>query len=91
MSADAVFCSCHAQTRTNLMFTAPRSYVCSRAREYDVDPTELLGTRKTAHLVRLRADIAKELRRRGFSLPEIGRALNRHHSTVINLLMLAEG
>jgi len=37
-------------------------------------------------LVELRRRFAVEARRRGFSFPEIGRALLRHHATIISLV-----
>lgn len=37
-------------------------------------------------MVRLRTAIATELRGRGFTLPEIGEAMNRHHTSILSLL-----
>ena len=37
-------------------------------------------------LVEVRVKIAKMAREAGFSLPEIGRAMNKHHTSVLHLL-----
>ncbi len=47
---------------------------------------QMRGRRKGRELVEVRRIVAAYLRRRGCSLPEIGRVLNRDHTTVLNLL-----
>lgn len=47
---------------------------------------EILGKRKRGIWLRLRRVAARILRRRGFSYPELGKALNRDHTSVHNLL-----
>jgi len=86
---DAVICSCHPATPKDLRLTSPWSYVFARAKEFEVAPELLLGSKRDTYLVRIRAVIAGELRQMGHSFPEIGRALNRHHSTVMHLLALS--
>ncbi len=47
---------------------------------------QMRGRRKGRELVEVRRIVAAYLRRRGCSLPEIGRVLNRDHTSVLNLL-----
>jgi Helix-turn-helix domain len=47
---------------------------------------EVIGRSHESRLVNIRRDVAKEARKRGYSLQAIGRALNRHHTTIIHLL-----
>lgn len=70
-----------------------RVYVCTRAKALGFIPDEVLGRARSRDLVRVRAIIAKELRAEpwSLSLPEIGAAMNRHHTTVMNLLGIYEG
>lgn len=64
-----------------------RDYVIWIAKAEGVRPSVLLGGCKSRYLVKLRARIARYLREvRHMSYPEIGRALNRHHVTVMWLL-----
>ena len=46
----------------------------------------VLGPRKWTNLVKVRFEIASILRGMGMSYPEIGRAMNRDHSTIHVLL-----
>jgi chromosomal replication initiation ATPase DnaA len=47
---------------------------------------ELLERDNSPSLVKVRRQFAAEAHAKGFSLPEIGRVLHRHHTTVLNLL-----
>jgi len=47
---------------------------------------QVRGRGKGRELVEVRRIVAAYLRRRGCSLPEIGRVLNRDHTSVLNLL-----
>lgn len=47
-------------------------------------PTLLHGGNHSA-LVDVRRRIVKQAREAGFSLPQIGRAINRHHTSVLHL------
>src|SRR5271170_3988278 len=53
--------------------------------EMQADPQMVLAKNNTATMVQVRRVIAYRARKAGFSYPEIGRALNRHHTSVINL------
>lgn len=66
----------------------PFNYVCERAKEMGFSPWTILGTSRLSEYVVARRQIARELREKGYSLPAIGRAMNRHHTTVMNLLGL---
>ena len=50
----------------------------------------LRGPCRETALVDARQDVAVMLRDRGLSLPQIGRVINRHHASVLNLLERAE-
>lgn len=54
--------------------------------KYEVDKCILLSKRRNALLVEKRKLIAKELREKGLSYPQIGKLLNRHHTTIMHLL-----
>lgn len=54
--------------------------------KYEVDKNKLLSDRRDACLVEKRRLIARELRAMGYSYPAIGYLLNRHHTTIMNLL-----
>lgn len=48
--------------------------------------SELRSESRSGRMVKIRAHIAKEARRNGYSLETIGRALNRDHTTVIHAI-----
>lgn len=54
--------------------------------KYNVYKDELLSRRCDKRLVEIRRKIATELKENGWSFPQIGKLLNRHHSAIINLL-----
>lgn len=56
------------------------------AREFGLSRYELLGPKRFASLIGPRQALARRLRGRRYSLPEIGRIINRHHTTVWSLL-----
>lgn len=55
-----------------------------KAKGYTLD--EIRGRDRQADLVAIRRYAARFLRENGFSLPQIGKFLNRDHTTVINLI-----
>lgn len=61
-------------------------YVSARCRELGYDPQVIRGSNRRREHVLVRRTIADEMRRDGHSFPEIGRALNRDHSTIMFLL-----
>jgi len=83
-----VLCSCHAgeDKRSRLLSSDPRLYVSMRAEDFNVHRSVLLSRDRSTWLVTIRRKIAAELRAANYSLPEIGKALNRDHSSIINLL-----
>ena len=83
-----VLCSCHAgeDKRGRLLSTDPRLYVSLRAEDFDVPRSLLLSKDRPSWLVTIRRKIASEFRAANYSLPDIGKALNRDHSSIINLL-----
>lgn len=54
--------------------------------QFHYSPDEIRGPCRRADLVAARREFAFCARKMGMSLPRIGRALNRHHTTVLNLL-----
>lgn len=54
--------------------------------KYEIDKYLLLSKRRDASLVKKRKLIAKDLREQGLSYPQIGKLLNRHHTTIMHLL-----
>lgn len=54
-------------------------HVC---RKHGITPDELLGNRRFPHLVEARREVIKHMLARDYSLPRIGRALRRDHSTI---------
>ena len=54
--------------------------------KYDIDKCILLSSRRDSETVNKRILIAKELRNQGLKLTEIGKLMNRHHTSIMNLL-----
>jgi len=57
--------------------------ICNR---YDITYEELTGNRRSAHLITAREQICFAMNRAGYNYSQIGRAINRHASTVIHTL-----
>ena len=57
--------------------------LCSRSQL--VTPGEVLGRSQHKFVVDIRRELARGLRQRGLSYPEIGRYLDRHHTAVMHL------
>ena len=56
------------------------------AADYEIKLAELSGRSRKADFVEARKDAAFRLRRRGLTLREIGKWLNRDHSTITDYL-----
>ena len=63
-----------------------RSYVAKQAALYGFTADDIRGPSLRREHVLARAAIARELKAYGYSLPGIGRALNRHHTSILSLL-----
>ncbi len=64
-----------------------RHLVHEAAVQFGMLDSEVLAPGKTKFKVSARWHVASELRRRGYSLPEIGRMMGGyHHTTIMNLL-----
>lgn len=59
------------------------SAVCHHMR---IHPAEIRGKSRDARIVQARVMIAQRMRDNGYTLPRIGRILNRHHTTVMSYL-----
>jgi len=59
------------------------------ARTHNLAPERILARSHERQPVAARRDVATHLRGRGYSLPQIGRALGLHHSTVLHYLQTA--
>jgi chromosomal replication initiation ATPase DnaA len=55
--------------------------------ESQVTTDEILARDNRWHIVKVRRIFAQSARELGYSLPAIGAALHRHHTTVMNLLV----
>lgn len=62
---------------------SPREFVGQRALYYGCSADMVRGPFKSRLLMDIRICIARELRAMRFSLPEIGRAMNRDHTSVL--------
>lgn len=65
---------------------AARQIINEVAETYGVSPEMIVSERRSLNLVAARKDIAEMLDARGYTSPQIGRALNRDHTTVIYYL-----
>lgn len=64
-----------------------RFLIKEAAARYDLLESEVLERGRTPRKIAARADVAKELRRRGHSYPAIGRMFGGyHHTTILNLI-----
>lgn len=68
----------------------PRRMVQIAASNYGVSVDEIKGPRRTKHLAEIRWRIAAAARAAGYNHTQIGRALNRDHTTVIHGLKRLE-
>jgi len=75
----------HIKTNNNLNNDAHKiiSNVCSR---YEITYKDLIGTSRTKCLLTAREQICDALYTAGYNYSQIGRAINRHASTVIHTL-----
>lgn len=62
-------------------------FVRARAADRGLSLTEVQGPRRHKQLVQFRREISRRAHGVGFRLSEIGRVLNRDHSTIRNLIM----
>lgn len=62
------------------------SCITRAAQAYDVRPSYILGKSREREHVQARWHAARLMREEGLSLPQIGRALNRHHTTIMQAL-----
>lgn len=61
------------------------------ARTYGVTPAALRGRERTMEMVEARAVVARLLNEQGRTSVQIGRALARHHSTILHHLERFDG
>ena len=76
------------QTKTGLNFvrSGVLQIVEDAAIDWKVTVDAIRARSNSPGIVMVRREIAEKARRAGYSLPQIGKAINRHHSTVVNLL-----
>lgn len=60
--------------------------VAEVAARHGVTADEILGRSRERHIVAARTDVCRVLRAQKWSLPSIGKALGRHHTSVMSLL-----
>lgn len=63
------------------------SKVCSR---YNITYNDLIGTKRSKHLITAREQICDALHSAGYNYSQIGRGINRHASTVIHTIRKLE-
>lgn len=61
-------------------------YIEGFAESANISISLLKGKNRARRLVNHRAQLCKALRVKGFSYPEIGKALNRHHTSIMHLV-----
>jgi len=54
--------------------------------KYEMEYEDLLGKVKIQRYVDARAELSRILRRRGLSYPQIGKVINRDHTSIIHLV-----
>lgn len=81
------------QQRTTDELLAEKIYpiILNVAEETGYPVEVILGSDTRHKLVEVRRNIAERARQRGFSLPVIGKALRRHHTTILHLLKEKNG
>lgn len=57
--------------------------ICTRN---GLDNSIVINGPQTASLVRVRQEFSVEAHKLGYSFPEIGRAINRHHTSIVHLV-----
>jgi chromosomal replication initiator protein len=58
------------------------------AKEYDYTAEDIIGKNRSRKLVEIRRKCAVMLREKGYSTTEIGRIMNRDHSTIVHSLKI---
>lgn len=58
------------------------------AKEYDYTAEDIIGKNRCRKLVEIRRKCAVMLREKGYSTTEIGRIMNRDHSTIVHSLKI---
>ena len=66
--------------------TTPKKIIAKVCRDFGIEQEYLLGRNRSAYTIKCRREIASQLRILGLSFPEIGRLLNRDHSSILDLL-----
>jgi chromosomal replication initiation ATPase DnaA len=95
-TADAVWrARCSLQSAARSMRETPEAVVerlaDSIAQAAGIPVTALLGAGRHRSVVRHRDQLCLRLRDKGWSYPAIGRALGRHHTTIIAAVRRARG
>lgn len=67
---------------------AARQIIAEVAARRGVDPRDILRACRKPKVFRARIEVAERLRARGYSSPQIGRCLNKDHTTVLYYLGL---
>ncbi len=64
----------------------PHNRFLELCREYSVTPTVIRSPARSRYATRMRRVIARDMRIAGYSFPEIGRVMRRHHTTIIYMV-----
>lgn len=60
--------------------------VAQRAKDRGLTIADICGPATTLHISAVRRGIAQAARAEGYTYQQIGRALNRHHTTIVSLI-----
>ena len=64
----------------------PQQIIAKICKKYGLRQDLVLSKCHSAYVLTCRKEIINELRTLGLSAPEIGRFLNRHHTSILNLI-----
>lgn len=70
----------------NTLHLSSAQIIARVAALHDLAIDDITGPARSGPICTARRQAARELRDRGLSFPRIGKALNRHHATVLRIL-----
>jgi chromosomal replication initiation ATPase DnaA len=82
--------NCAVDSRDTIPMKSPRErhmeFVADISRQYKITTATLLGESRARHIVSARREVAEHLHDQGLSSVQIGRLLNRDHTSILHLL-----
>jgi chromosomal replication initiation ATPase DnaA len=88
VTSNWIFIDTQPSTRLKrkILFETAAAAIEAASRQHGVSIEQIVGRRRTRPICRARWEAMAIMRAAGMSLPEIGGALNRHHTTVMHAL-----